>query len=174
MRDEHRHFPVPGLALVVLGILFLLANLGVFRIRGDLVWTYVLIILGLAFWIGFFFDRSRIGTLMPGSVLLTIGLLFHYTSTHGWSVLSYLWPFFLLAPAFGFYAMFIFGSHEMGLLVPAGILTVLAVFFFLQSSGGSLRLVWPVALIAVGVLLLFRKGTRHHDDRSTKESEESS
>jgi hypothetical protein len=171
MHDKSHPAPVFGVALIVLGIVFLLANLGVFRIRGQLVWTYVLILLGLAFWISFFFDRSRIGSLMPGSVLLTIGLLFHYTSTHGWETLSLLWPFFLLAPAFGFYAMFVFGSHERGLLVPAGILTVLAAFFFLQGSGRDLRLVWPAALIAVGVLLLFRRGA---GNRSSGESGETS
>ena len=171
MQEERRSPPVFGVALIVLGIVFLLANLGVFRIRGDLVWTYVLIILGLAFWVGFFFDRSRIGVLMPGSVLLTIGLLFYHASTRGWESLSYLWPFFLLAPAFGFYAMFVFGRHERGLLVPAGILTVIAAFFFLQGSGRDLRLVWPAALIAIGVLLLFRGGARHRDERNDTESE---
>jgi hypothetical protein len=173
MHEKGRPSPIPGVLLIILGLIFLLANLGVFRIRGELFWIYVLIVLGLAFWIGFFFDRSRVGGLMPGSVLLTIGLLFHYTSTHGWETLSYLWPFFLLAPAFGFYAMFIFGSHERGLLVPAGILTVLAAVFFLQNLDRDMRLVWPAALIALGVLLLFRGNARHRDDRGDRESEDS-
>ena len=169
MNEEKRPSLVPGLLLIVVGIAFLLANLGTFRIRGELIWTYILIVIGAAFWLGFIFDRSRVGSLMPGSVLLTLGILFHYTSTHGWDTLSYLWPFFILAPALGFYAMFIFGTREKGLLVPAGILTVIAFFFFLQGTSRNLRLVWPAVFIALGVLLIYH-GTRAHKDREEKET----
>jgi len=156
MHEEKRPSLVPGLLLVLVGIAFLLANLGVFSIRTDLIWTYLIIIIGAVFWLSFLFDRSRLGNLMPGSVMLTIGLLFYHASTHGWNTLSYLWPFFILAPAFGFYAMFLFGARERGLLVPAGILTVIALFFFLQGTSRGLKLVWPALIIALGVLFLYR------------------
>jgi hypothetical protein len=167
MKEEKHPSLVPGLLLIAVGIAFLLANLGAFRIRGELVWTYLIIIIGVVFWLSFLFDRSRIGSLMPGSVMLTIGLLFHHTSTHGWETLSYLWPFFILAPAFGFYAMFVFGKREKGLLVPAGILTVIALFFFLQGTGSSLRLIWPAVLIALGILLIYRS-LQVHKNREEK------
>jgi hypothetical protein len=169
MHEEKRPSLVPGLLLVLVGIAFLLANLGAFKIRGDLIWTYLLIIIGVVFWLSFFFDRSRIGNLMPGSVLLTIGLLFHHTSTQGWDTLSYLWPFFILAPAFGFYAMFVLGTRERGLLVPAGILTVIALFFFLQGTNRDLRLIWPAVLIVLGVLFLYR-GLRSPREREENET----
>jgi len=169
MNEKNRPSLIPGLLLIAVGIAFLLANLGTFSIRGELIWTYLLIIIGAVFWLGFIFDRSRVGSLMPGSILLTIGILFHYTSTHGWETLSYLWPFFILAPAFGFYAMFIFGTREKGLLVPAGILTVIALFFFLQGTNRDLRLVWPAVLIALGVLLIYR-GRRIHKDRESEDA----
>ena len=164
MHEEKRPSLVPGLLLIVVGIIFLVANLGAFRLSGELIWTYLLIIIGAAFWLGFIFDRSRVGGLMPGSILLTLGILFHYTSTRGWDTLSYLWPFFILAPAFGFYAMFIFGNREKGLLIPAGILTVIALFFFLQGTSRNLRLVWPAIFIVLGVLLLFQ-GLRPRGER---------
>ncbi len=170
MHEQKRGSPIPGLILIALGIFFLLANLDVFSIHGELVWTYVLIFLGISFWIGYFFDRSQVGRLMPGCVLLTLGLLFHYTSTHGWDTISILWPFFLLAPAFGFYAMFIFGPRDRSLLVPAGILTILAAVFLFQNYDRDIRFIWPVVLIAIGVLLLYR-GRRHGDTRDERESE---
>jgi hypothetical protein len=173
MHEEKRPSLVPGLLLVLVGIAFLLANLGVFSIRGDLIWTYLLIIIGAVFWLGFLFDRSRIGNLMPGSVLLTLGLLFHYTSTHGWHTLGYLWPFFILAPAFGFYAMFLFGARERGLLVPAGILTVIALFFFLQGTSRDLRLIWPALLIVFGVLFLFHGLRRPRNEDGNERGGES-
>jgi hypothetical protein len=169
MKEEKHPSLVPGLLLIAVGIAFLLAKLGVFSVRGELVWTYLIIIIGVVFWLSFLFDRSRVGSLMPGSVMLTIGLLFHYTSTHGWETLSYLWPFFILAPAFGFYAMFIFGTREKGLLVPAGILTVIALFFFLQGTSSSLRLVWPAVLIILGVLLVYR-GLQVRRDREERDA----
>ena len=169
MHEQKRGSPIPGLILIALGIFFLLATLGVFRLHGELVWTYVLILLGIAFWIGYFFDRSQVGRLMPGCVLLTLGLLFHYTSTHGWDTISILWPFFLLAPAFGFYAMFIFGPRDRNLLVPAGFLTVLAVVFLFQKFDRDIRFIWPVVLIAIGALLLYR-GRPRGDTRDERES----
>jgi len=167
MHEERRPALVPGLILIVIGIAFLLANLGAFRIRVELVWTYLLILLGAAFWLSFIFDRSRVGSLMPGSILLTIGILFHYTSTHGWDALSYLWPFFILAPAFGFFAMYLLGTREKGLLVPGGILTVIALFFFLQGTSRNLRLVWPAVFIALGVLLIYRGTRRTPEERDS-------
>ena len=162
MHEEKRPSLVPGLILILVGLVFLLERFGAFNLWGGPVWTYLLIIIGIVFWLGFFFDRSRVGNLMPGSVLLTIGLLFRYNATHGWDTLAYLWPFFILAPAFGFYAMFIFGTRERGLLVPAGILTVIALFFFLQGTSRDLRLVWPAIIIALGVVLVYR-GMRARD-----------
>jgi hypothetical protein len=169
MHEQKRGSPIPGLILVALGIFFFLANFGVFRLRGELIWTYVLIFLGIAFWIGYFFDRSQVGRLMPGCVLLTLGILFHYTTTHGWDTMSVLWPFVLLAPAFGFYAMFIFGPHDGGLLVPAGILTILAAVFLFQNYDRDIRFIWPAVLIAIGVLLLYR-GRPRGDTRDERES----
>ncbi len=168
MHEHKRGSPIPGLILIALGIFFLLANFGVFRLRGELIWTYVLIFLGIAFWIGYFFDRSQVGRLMPGCVLLTLGILFHYTTTHGWDTLGILWPFFLLAPAFGFFAMFILGPHDRGLLVPAGILTILAAVFLFQNYDRDIRFIWPAVLIAIGVLLLYRGRAR---DESRNEGE---
>lgn len=169
MHEQKRGSPVHGLILIALGIFFLLANLDVFSLHGELVWTYVLIFLGIAFWIGYFFDRSQVGRLMPGCVLLTLGILFHYTTTHGWDTMNILWPFFLLAPAFGFYAMFIFGPHDRSLLVPAGILTILSAVFLFQNFDRDIRFIWPAVLIAIGALLLYR-GRPHGDTHDERES----
>lgn len=157
------HSIVPGLILIALGIIIILHSTGVFRIDWDVIWTYVIIFLGVIFWLAFLFDRSDVGVLMPGSVLLTVGLVLNYAARNGWYTMNFLWPFFILAPAFGFYAMFLLGGRDRGLLVPAGILTVIGVIFLLQSMDYSVRFAWAIGLIVIGALLLFR-GLRKQTD----------
>jgi hypothetical protein len=156
---------VPGLILITLGIIIILHSTGVFRIDWDVIWTYVIIFLGVLFWLGFLLDRSDVGVLMPGSVLITVGLVLNYAARNGWYTMNYIWPFFILAPAFGFYAMFLLGNRDRGLLVPAGILTVIGVIFLLQSMDYSVRYAWAIGLIVIGALLLLR-GLRGRDEES--------
>jgi hypothetical protein len=161
--ERKGHSVMPGLILIVLGVLIILHSSGNLHINWGYLWIYIIILMGLLFWLGFLFDRGNVGLLMPGSVLLTIGLVFAYAEHTHWSVMGELWPFFILAPAFGFYAMFLFGEHERGLLVPAGILTVIGVIFFLQSLNYSVRYAWAIGFIVIGVLLLLR-GARGRAD----------
>jgi uncharacterized membrane protein YgcG len=161
--EKRGHSIMPGLILIVLGVLIILHSSGTVRIDWGDFWIYIIILLGLLFWLGFLFDRRNVGLLMPGSVLLTIGLVFLYAAQTDWSVMGELWPFFILAPAFGFYAMFLFGERERGLLVPAGILTVIGVIFLLQSLRYSVRYAWAIGFIVIGALLLFR-GLRGKSD----------
>jgi len=156
MEEEHKHNIVPGLILILVGILLLLAAFGTFRIELSVIWTYIVILIGIVFWIGFITDRTKVGNVMPGSVLLTIGLVFNYCAREGWEHLTHLWPFFMLAPAFGFYALYFFGGRDRGILVPAGILTILGAIFLLQSYDYSVRYIGPIALIVIGALLIYR------------------
>jgi hypothetical protein len=144
---------VPGLILIVLGVIFLLGNFGAFDIEWEVLWTWVLILLGVIFWLGFIFDRSKDGLIMPGTILLTIGIVFNISMRYDWVGVENLWPFFVLAPAFGFYAMYLFGKRDRGILVPAVILTIIGTIF-LMGSIPVLKYVWPLLLIAVGVLII--------------------
>lgn len=168
MAEHKKNSPVPGLILIFLGIIFLLGNFGALRLEAGAFWAYLLIFIGGIFWIAFLFDRTKPGLLMPGTILLTIGLMFFYAGRAGWWVMEDIWPFFILAPAFGFYAMFLLGGRERNLLVPAGILTVIGVVFLMQSADYGMRYVWPIALIAVGVILLLR-GTISRGDNGSGE-----
>ncbi|UCF04459.1 MAG: hypothetical protein JSV33_11025 [bacterium] len=156
MEEEKRHSIIPGVIFILVGLAILLAAFGAFRIRIDVIWTYIVILIGIVFWFGFITDRTKVGNVMPGTVLLTVGLLFNYCVRHGWDNMSYLWPFFILAPAFGFYALYLFGGRDRGVLIPAGILTILGVIFLLQSYDDSIRYIGPIALIVIGALLIFR------------------
>lgn len=149
------HSVVPGLILILLGILIIAHSVGVLELDWGIFWTYIIIFIGILFWLGFLFDRGNYGLLMPGSVVLTVGLVLNYAARNGWYHLEALWPFFILAPAFGFYMMFLLGEREKGLLVPASILTVIGVVFLLQNMDYSMRYIWAFALIIIGALLIF-------------------
>jgi hypothetical protein len=156
MTEGKKHSPIPGLILIFLAAVLLLSNFEIIDIRAEMIWIYILIFLGIVFWAGFFIDRSQPGRLMPGCILLTYGIIFAVSANSDWELMEHLWPFFILGPAFGFYAMFIFGKHDKGLLIPAGILTIIGVFFLLQSFDYQLQLVFGVTILLVGILLLFR------------------
>lgn len=164
MGDGRKRSIVPGLILIVIGILFILINFGALSMRAGVIWTYLIIIIGVVFWINFLFDRSNPGVLMPGTVLLTVGIVLNLGMRNDVSW-EYLWPFFVLAPAFGFYAMYIFGKREKGLLFPAGVLTIIGVFFLLQALDFAIKLVFGIVLILVGVLLLLKhtKGSEEQE-----------
>ncbi len=147
---------VPGLILILIGIVAVLANFELLDLDWEVIWTYLVLILGIIFWLGFIFDRTRDGLIMPGTILLTYGAIFNISARYDWDLMGDLWPFFILGPAFGFYAMFLFAKREKGLLVPAVILTIIGMVFLLQSFT-IIKYIWPLVLVAVGVMLLTRR-----------------
>lgn len=143
-----------GVGLVILGILFLSENFGYIEFDFRDVWPFFVILAGVGFWIGYYQDRKNYGLLMPGTILIIYGLLFFYCSTQGWYMMSVLWPIFILGPGIGFFMMYLLGEQEKGMLIPASILSGIAVLFLISHSG--FWRYWPVALIIVGIVLMLR------------------
>ena len=148
---------VPGLILIIIGLVAVLSNFGTVDLDWEVMWTYMVLLLGLVFWVGFIFDRSKDGLIMPGTILLTYGMIFNLSARYDWEWMGGLWPFFILGPAFGFFAMYIFGKRDRGLLIPAIILTVIGMIFLLQSFY-FIKYIWPLFVVGIGVMLLMRKG----------------
>ncbi len=146
---------VPGILLIVLGIIFLLPN--VTPIRMHELWPFFILGLGIYFFILFFTDRSNFGLLMPASVLTVMGLLFLYCAAAGWQAMNMLWPLFIIGPGIGFFLMYALGKKERGLLIPAFILTGLGCIFLMGTAGAEDY--WPIILILIGALLLFPRRT---------------
>lgn len=142
---------LPGLLLILLGVVFLLPTFSDLRARE--IWPLLLIAFGALFLVLWLRERTATGYLMPAAILVTIGLMFFATQMR-WSQMQHLWPFFIMAPGFGFLAMYFLGKKEKGLLTPAVILLVIGSVFLLGA--GTWQLFWPFLLIAIGVLLLIR------------------
>ena len=118
MRNETRSL-IWGILLIIFGFLFLGHNLGWFYFDWEYIWPLLLIIGGLLFWIGWLAKRQEYGLLMPGTILLVYGLMFEYSAMYGWYYMDDLWPGFLIGPGLGFFFMYLLGTREKGLLIPA-------------------------------------------------------
>jgi hypothetical protein len=145
---------ITGIILIALGIILLGDNLGFFYVSMDTFWPWFMIAAGAFFLVGWMSNREKYGLLMPATILLVYGFLFLYT-THGrWWRMEDLWPFFLIGPGLGFLLMYQFGTKDKGLLVPASILLGLGIIFLIGEGTG--RFFWPLLLILLGILVLFR------------------
>jgi hypothetical protein len=148
-----------GIILIAIGFIFLGNNLGWFYLEWENIWPLIIIGGGVLFWIGWLANRKEFGLLMPGTILLVYGLMFEYSTINGWYYMDDLWPGFLLGPGLGFFFMYLLGNRERGLLIPAFILIVLAILFWMGNE--SYRFVWPVLLIVIGVYLLIKNRFRY-------------
>jgi hypothetical protein len=165
MRNETRSL-IWGILLIIFGFLFLGHNLGWFYFDWEYIWPLLLIIGGLLFWIGWLAKRQEYGLLMPGTILLVYGLMFQYSAMYGWYYMDDLWPGFLLGPGLGFFFMYLLGTREKGLLIPAFILSLLALLFW--SGRDAFRYFWPLILIAAGIYLLFRNRNKWNETQVNK------
>ena len=151
-----------GIILVVIGCILILDSLHLFRIDWVMSFTAPGILLMIAF---FFFagfmskGPSAAGLLVPAGILAGVGATLLLGST--FHLMTYVWPGFILAPAFGLFLLYVFSKeHSAGLLVPVGILTTVAMTCFISSVLGIWEIMWPGFVLspAVGLLLLYLFG----------------
>lgn len=156
---------VLGGILIVLGAVILLTNFGFldpFRnilSIGKLWPSFFLILSGLLFHAGYFSGNGRHpGLLVPGGILLVLGIAFQINMLFGgWDII---WPMYIFSVAFGLFELYIFGSRERGLLIPIGILTGLSTIFFISFSLRKLLdfntqpFALPLLLIGIGLIIL--------------------
>ena len=78
MEQKNNSRFVWGIILVCLGCLLILSNLGVIpsivRLIG-LFWPLILIFMSLMFHVGYYTNRNNVGLLVPGGILLTVGIV---------------------------------------------------------------------------------------------------
>lgn len=149
-----------GAILITVGLLLILSNLGIVPSIWKLMstfWPLIIIFISLMFHVGFYSNPKNVGLLVPGGILLTVGIVCQCSEL--WGLWRFMWPGFILAPAVGLFELYYFGKREKGLLVPVGILTGISLIFFtmeLNSLGRFARYIIPVSLIAAGALILVK------------------
>jgi hypothetical protein len=158
-----------GILFLALGIIALLAAINAISLSWDYFWPLFILIPGISFEYTFFNQRSKgiknPGILVPGGILITIGILFYINVFFGWHLMEYLWPVFILAPAAGLFQLYLFGPRVKALLIPVGILTGIGCFSLIVEMFkiDFFVYIFSIVLIALGVYLIFRSVKKPDD-----------
>lgn len=164
---------VIGSILIIFGLLLLLKNLRVFSSLWEVLdighiigyvmskfWPSLFLLLpGILFHACYFSgSRRNPGILVPGGILLVLGLVFQINMIFGgWDIT---WPLIIFSVVFGLLELYIFGGREKGLLIPIGILGGLSFIFFFSFSLSKILsfntrpYALPVLLIGSGLIAL--------------------
>lgn len=153
---------VGGIILILVGLFFLATQflpeeLSRFLDFGNQ-WPLILVGLGGIFLVGALLAQPELA--VPGSIVGGLGLLMYYQNlTNSWESWAYAWPLILGFVGFGIFLMHLLqknpgrGLQEGGRLMAISL--ALFLFFGLMFSG--LRgVLWPVALIGLGLFLMAR------------------
>jgi len=160
-----------GILLLAWGVIFLVE-----QFLGGSFWSYFwpffVILTGAAFFAGMRAGGQRVsGLAIPGSVISMIGLILLVQNTfHQWQTWSYAWALIVVSVGIGlvihssYGGMAGRGARRAGLyLVRLGLILFLAfgiffeLLFFLLGEHHASAIFWSVALIAVGVYIIFAR-----------------
>lgn len=140
-----------GIFLLLAGVFLLLDNLEVLGPWGALAWALIYALAGLGFLVWFFTGTQHWWRAIPAFTLLGIGagllLAWRNVDLGGWAP-----SLILFGMALGFWAILIVRKEHWWALVPAGVLTTVAVLFGLW---GQLAPEGRLAVLLVGIGLMF-------------------
>ncbi|NLW02170.1 MAG: hypothetical protein GX027_02760 [Clostridiaceae bacterium] len=148
---------VAGVLLVLLGIVIIIGNVGLFNMSWlfRLSWPMIILMISGFFFLGFASRRPYgTGLLVPAGFFLVLGVTFILGEIFGYRLL---WPGFVAAPAIGLLLLYLYGSRSSGLLVPVGVLLSIASICFISELFGIWRVTWPGFILApaVGLFLMY-------------------
>ena len=131
----------------------LLVLIGIELFPGEIIPLYVLWVIALPFLIGFLSDRDQWGLLIPAYVLFSVGLMVGMIGL-GW-LRNFLIPaYVMLAIAAPFFIVYLRNRENWWALIPAGIMTAIAVGFLFSSSIG--KFILPLLFVAIGIWIIGR------------------
>jgi hypothetical protein len=141
---------IGGLALVGVGVLFLLQNLGLLGPLADLIWALAFTAAGAAFLGTFASAPARWWALIPGFALLGIGALVGLQRLA--PALAGAWggALFLGMLSLGFWTVYLTGRARWWALIPGGVLLTLALIAGLAERIGGPDVGW-VLFLGLGV-----------------------
>jgi hypothetical protein len=153
MSEKISRLALQGLALIIIGIIFILGNFGAFNPDWEVVFAWIILIMGVLFWIGFGMDRHRDFLIMPGTIMVIFGIMFFLIANYDWATIDNMGPLFILAPALGLYFTYLISRKSRSVLITAAVLGVISLIFLLNSVP-VLKYIWPILTVALGVYII--------------------
>ena len=151
---------VPGLVLIIIGVLVLLSNLNIGWPSMEELWPLVLILLGVLALVTTFTGQSRDRSgVWFGVVGILAGVVFLYiTMGKGeWEDMKTLWPIFPAIGGLGWIVQWIFERQAMlDLSLGIGALAVALVGYLVIQDKVTPKIAdfWPLILVLMGVGLI--------------------
>ena len=162
MRDLNRQ--IFGIALGVIGLMFLLVNNHLLWFGWGAIWPVFLMLAGV-FFLKVFSTQREDMLLFLGVLFLASGVFFFLFSASilSWSALEFLWPTFPLIGGIALLAVSAVSQRATMSVVVGVAAVVFAAVSYLYTGGGipsrisaPLVRLWPLVLIASGVLIFLR------------------
>ncbi len=153
-----------GIILILVGILYLLnIIMDINIISLSFLWPIFLFSIGISLEIKFYRERSSGGSLIPGGILMVLGVFFliQHISNNRFS--QYSWAFYSLSLAVGFLQYYFLYKKENSKLIIGLIFLMIFIIRFLSTyfQGAlpwlSMDLIVPIILIAIGLLVIVKK-----------------
>jgi len=171
MDPRNRGSLVGGLVLVLVGLLLLALQLApsmAYFLRLELTWPFIIVGIGLLFFVGILlWGKSSSGLAVPGSIVTGIGLLLLYQNWSGnWDSWAYAWTLIPGMVGVGAILAGLIEGKSLGRAVNAGggliliSLILFAVFGFFLGSDLLSRWGVPLLLVVGGFWLLVRNVLR--------------
>jgi len=142
-----------GIALIIIGLVFILGNFGAFHPDWEIVFALIIMVMGVLFWLGFLRDRSRDFLIMPGTILVIYGIVFFLIARYERATIERMGPVFILAPALWLYLTHLLSRKNRSLLITSAVLGVISLIFLLHSVP-VLKYIWPFITAGLGVYII--------------------
>lgn len=174
---DRRGALIPALVLILIGVFFLLVNLGLLpKLSITELWPGIVMFVGVMFWLGFIFGREHdAGLAFAGTIITLIGAFFFLFTLHifmpgygfiQWGDQGRLWPAYPAIVGIAFIVLWIANRfRDAGVLIPAAILLAVGLAGFSSTLGDvtpfrDIVRFWPVLLIGLGLVILVRAFVR--------------
>lgn len=154
--NKDRNTNLWGAILIALGVVFLLANWGLFDAVSRFVWAILFVGGAAAFLYAYQSDRQRWWALIPGFALLALGLATAFGGVAG----ALTGSLFLGFIGLGFAAVYFANRQQWWAIIPAGVLLTLAAVAALPGASAGPILFLGIAFTFVVVYLAPAGGQR--------------
>ena len=124
---------------------------------GEWIATYVLVVIGLPFVIGWWRNQSNWGLLIPAYVMLAVGIMVGLIGM-GWLNNLLIPAYVMFAIAAPFFVVYFLNKSNWWALIPGGIMGFIGISFLLATPAG--RFVVPIVLVLIGVIIIVRNVMR--------------